>query len=137
MQNWQFSPELQHLYQDILVWIGFGTVVGLVAKAIMPGRDPGGPIVTVILGIAGSVIGCGIAGCFLDDQRITPISLVGSLVAIAGAFGLLALYRLFGGPTLMPDWWSIWSNRSPHREFGRELGESATRRSYSSAMYED
>jgi len=129
MQGWQFSPELQQLYQDILIWIGFGTVVGLVAKAIMPGRDPGGPIVTLLLGIAGSVIGCGIAGCFIHDQRITPISLFGSLVAIAGAFGLLAAYRLFGGPAWLPNRWITAA--------GRDFGESATRRSYSSAMYED
>ncbi len=129
MQGWQFSPELQQLYQDMLVWIGFGTVVGLVAKGIMPGRDPGGPIVTIVLGIAGSVIGCGIAGCFLADERITPISFVGSLVAITGAFGLLAAYRVFGGPTLLPTWWMTATRR--------DFGESATRRSYSSAMYED
>ena len=41
-----------------LTWIGFGTVVGLAAKAVMPGRDPGGAIATVMMGIAGTLIGC-------------------------------------------------------------------------------
>ena len=44
----------------MLEWIGFGTLVGLTAKAVMPGRDPGGAFVTLTIGIAGSVIGCGI-----------------------------------------------------------------------------
>jgi uncharacterized membrane protein YeaQ/YmgE (transglycosylase-associated protein family) len=129
MTTWQFSPEVQQLFEDVLVWIGFGTVVGLLAKAIMPGRDPGGPIVTVILGIAGSVIGCGLAGCFIERGRITPISLVGAVVAVAGAFGLLALYRWLGGPALLPATWI--SNSNDPRS------ASGPRRSYSSAMYED
>ena len=41
-----------------LTWIGFGVVVGLAAKAVMPGRDPGGTIATVMMGIAGTMIGC-------------------------------------------------------------------------------
>ena len=44
----------------ILGWIIFGLIAGLIAKAIMPGRDPGGFIITMLLGIAGSLIGYGV-----------------------------------------------------------------------------
>jgi uncharacterized membrane protein YeaQ/YmgE (transglycosylase-associated protein family) len=81
----------------VLVWIGYGTLVGLFAKAIMPGRDPGGAITTVAMGIGGSVIGCGILAFFWEGQRVTPISPLGFLVATGGSFVLLCFYRLLGG----------------------------------------
>lgn len=93
----QLSEPLQRLINDVLVWIGFGTVVGLVAKAIMPGRDPGGTIATVLMGIAGSVIGCGSVSYFYEGQRVTPISPIGMVVAVAGAFTILFFYRMLGG----------------------------------------
>ncbi len=82
---------------DVLVWIGFGTIVGLVAKAIMPGRDPGGSIATLLMGVGGSVIGCGTLMYFYDGERITPISPLGFAVATGGAFILLFFYRLLSG----------------------------------------
>lgn len=88
---------LQHLANDVLVWIGFGTVVGLFAKAVMPGRDPGGSIGTVAMGIGGVVIGCGTVSFFSSGTRVTPISPVGFLVATGGAFVILAFYRLLAG----------------------------------------
>ena len=80
-----------------LVWVGFGTLVGLTAKAIMPGRDPGGAITTLLMGIGGSVIGCGLMMYFLDTYRVTPVSPLGFAVATGGAFILLIFYRLFSG----------------------------------------
>ncbi|HHM12272.1 MAG TPA: GlsB/YeaQ/YmgE family stress response membrane protein, partial [Planctomycetaceae bacterium] len=81
MDNAQFAQLIQSWTNDILVWIGFGTVIGLLAKAIMPGRDPGGAIATLAMGIGGTVIGCGIVGFFFEGQRITPISPLGAVVA--------------------------------------------------------
>jgi uncharacterized membrane protein YeaQ/YmgE (transglycosylase-associated protein family) len=81
----------------VLMWIGFGTVVGLVAKAIMPGRDPGGAMATVILGIAGSVIGSGIVALTVSGAHIRCISPLGFVVAMAGAFLLLLMYRVLSG----------------------------------------
>lgn len=88
---------IQALMNDVLVWIGFGTVVGLLAKAIMPGRDPGGPIATVAMGIGGTVIGCGVLSFLIEGQRITPISPMGFAVGTGGAFTILAFYRLLAG----------------------------------------
>lgn len=81
-----------------LTWIGFGTVVGLAAKAIMPGRDPGGAIATVLMGIAGTLIGCAILQYFSASDRIVqPVSVEGFAVGSAGALVLLIFYKVLGG----------------------------------------
>jgi uncharacterized membrane protein YeaQ/YmgE (transglycosylase-associated protein family) len=97
MVDQEVATWVQQWTNDILVWIGFGTVVGLLAKAIMPGRDPGGAIATMLMGICGTVIGCGILSYFFDGHRVTPISPMGLAVATAGAFVILFFYRLLGG----------------------------------------
>jgi uncharacterized membrane protein YeaQ/YmgE (transglycosylase-associated protein family) len=98
MDGNEFMPEVARLWaNDILVWIGFGTLAGLLAKAIMPGRDPGGAVATLAMGIGGVVIGCGSVTYFMDGPRVTPISPVGFLTATAGAFVLLFFYRLLSG----------------------------------------
>jgi uncharacterized membrane protein YeaQ/YmgE (transglycosylase-associated protein family) len=95
------NPELPTLAQawanDILVWVGFGTLVGLLAKGIMPGRDPGGAVATLAMGIGGTIIGCGVVSYFLAGQRVTPISPLGFFVGTGGAFVILAFYRLLAG----------------------------------------
>lgn len=91
------ATSAEHLAHQGLLWIGFGTVVGLVAKAIMPGRDPGGAIVTLCMGIGGSVVGCGTLAYFTRGESVSPLSLVGFLAATSGAFFLLLFYRLLGG----------------------------------------
>ena len=80
-----------------LTWIGFGTVVGLAAKAVMPGRDPGGPIATLLMGIAGTLIGCAVLKYFYPVQNIQPISVEGFAVGSAGALVLLIFYKVLGG----------------------------------------
>lgn len=91
-------PELARQWaNDLLVWIGFGTLVGLIAKAIMPGRDPGGAIVTLLLGIGGTIIGLGSLMFFWKGHRASPISAEGFVVATIGAFVLLFFYRLLAG----------------------------------------
>jgi uncharacterized membrane protein YeaQ/YmgE (transglycosylase-associated protein family) len=91
------AEQAQALANDLLVWVGFGSIVGLVAKGIMPGRDPGGTVATLAMGIGGSVIGCGVLAYFYDGPRVTPISPLGFCVATGGAFTLLFFYRLLGG----------------------------------------
>jgi uncharacterized membrane protein YeaQ/YmgE (transglycosylase-associated protein family) len=75
----------------ILSWILFGLVVGVIAKLLMPGRDPGGFIITILLGIAGAVLG-GIIGRAMGFYG--PNQQAGWLISILGAIILLALYRL-------------------------------------------
>jgi uncharacterized membrane protein YeaQ/YmgE (transglycosylase-associated protein family) len=92
----QLAPEVQQWVDVVLIWVGFGTLVGLMAKAVMPGRDPGGAVATLAMGVAGTVVGCGVLSYF-SGQRITPVGPVGFVVATAGAFVLLFFYRLLSG----------------------------------------
>jgi uncharacterized membrane protein YeaQ/YmgE (transglycosylase-associated protein family) len=78
----------------ILAWILFGLVVGIIAKLLMPGRDPGGFIITILLGIAGSVLG-GWVGRALGFYG--PGEYGGWIMSILGAVLLLFLYRMFVG----------------------------------------
>ena len=75
----------------ILGWIVFGLIVGAVAKLLMPGRDPGGIIVTMLLGIAGAVLG-GFLGRALGLYGEGEAA--GFLMSFLGAVVLLALYRM-------------------------------------------
>jgi uncharacterized membrane protein YeaQ/YmgE (transglycosylase-associated protein family) len=75
----------------VIGWIVFGLVVGALAKLVMPGRDPGGIIVTMLLGIAGSMLGGFIgraAGWYGPGQA------AGFLMSFLGAVILLLLYRM-------------------------------------------
>jgi len=76
---------------EILSWIVFGLVIGIIAKFLMPGRDPGGFIVTTLLGIAGAMIG-GFVGRAMGFYG--PGQTAGWLMSIFGAILLLALYRM-------------------------------------------
>ena len=75
----------------ILSWIVFGLVVGALAKLLMPGNDPGGFIVTVLLGIAGALVG-GFLGQAMGFYG--PDQAAGYIMSIIGAIILLALYRM-------------------------------------------
>ena len=79
----------------ILGWVLFGLVVGIVAKLLMPGRDPGGFIITTLLGIVGAVIG-GFLGRSLGLYG--PGEPAGFLMATLGAVALLFLYRMLRRP---------------------------------------
>jgi uncharacterized membrane protein YeaQ/YmgE (transglycosylase-associated protein family) len=85
---------LDHAAHELLMWVGFGTLVGLSAKAIMPGRDPGGAVGTLLMGIAGSLIGCGVLLLFDTGFRVTPISPLGFAAGTGGAFLLLLFFRI-------------------------------------------
>jgi uncharacterized membrane protein YeaQ/YmgE (transglycosylase-associated protein family) len=75
----------------ILSWIVFGLVIGIIAKLLMPGRDPGGFIVTILLGIAGALVGGFVGramGLYREGQG------AGWIMSILGAIVLLAIYRM-------------------------------------------
>ena len=78
----------------ILGWILFGLVVGALAKLVMPGRDPGGIIVTMLLGIAGALLG-GFVGRAMGFYQ--EVEAAGWLMSFLGAVLLLLLYRMFVG----------------------------------------
>jgi len=80
----------------ILSWIVMGLIAGVLAKLIMPGKDPGGFIVTILIGIAGGFVG-GFIGSRLGLGTVTGFNLISLLLAIGGALILLILYRLIKG----------------------------------------
>ena len=84
---------------SILGWILFGLVVGAIAKLLMPGRDPGGIIVTMLLGIAGAVLG-GFVGRALGLYGEGEPA--GFVMALVGSVVLLALYRMMVGRRTIP-----------------------------------
>lgn len=79
----------------ILSWVIFGLIAGAIAKLVMPGRDPGGCLVTILLGIAGAVIGGFLFSQLTGQTQYTTQFNLGSfLVAIAGAVLILIIYRI-------------------------------------------
>jgi uncharacterized membrane protein YeaQ/YmgE (transglycosylase-associated protein family) len=75
----------------ILGWIIFGLIVGVIAKLLMPGKDPGGFVVTILLGIAGALLGGWLGramGLYTEGEG------AGFFMALLGSILLLALYRL-------------------------------------------
>ena len=78
----------------ILGWIVIGGLAGAIAKLLMPGRDPGGCIVTILLGIAGALL-AGFLGRAIGWYE--PNQGAGFIAAIVGAFLILLIYRLIRG----------------------------------------
>ena len=77
----------------ILAWIVVGLIAGILAKIAMPGPDPGGIILTIVIGIVGALIG-GYVIELLGGPRVTGINLSSILVATLGSIIFLAIYRL-------------------------------------------
>lgn len=76
-----------------IAWIVMGLIVGILAKWIMPGKDPGGLIITIGLGIAGAFVG-GFIGARLGIGPVTGFNLASILIATGGAVLLLVIYRI-------------------------------------------
>lgn len=85
----------------ILSWIVFGLIAGALAKFIMPGKDPGGCIVTILIGIAGAVVG-GFIGSALFGADVSGFNIGSLLIAVLGAILLLAIYRMVVGRRTRP-----------------------------------
>jgi uncharacterized membrane protein YeaQ/YmgE (transglycosylase-associated protein family) len=81
----------------LIAWIVLGGIAGLIAKAIMPGKDPGGCIITVIIGIVGALLG-GFLSTALGFGGLTgDIDWRSLLIAVIGSIVLLAIWRLMRG----------------------------------------
>jgi uncharacterized membrane protein YeaQ/YmgE (transglycosylase-associated protein family) len=80
----------------IISWIIFGLIAGALAKWIMPGKDPGGMIITIILGVVGAFVG-GYVGTLLGMGSVDGFDIRSLFIAVLGAIILLAAYRLATG----------------------------------------
>ncbi len=82
----------------IIAFIILGAIAGAIAKALMPGDDPGGWIVTTIIGIVGALLGGFLAGALFDADPLDEFFDISTwLTAIVGAIILLVIYRLIVG----------------------------------------
>ena len=77
----------------IIAWIVFGLIAGALAKWVMPGKDPGGMIVTILLGIVGAFVG-GYIGTLLGMGTVDGFDIRSFFIAVLGAVLLLAAYRM-------------------------------------------
>ncbi len=78
----------------IISWIVLGLVVGIIAKLLMPGKDPGGIFMTIILGVAGA-LGGGFISSAIGFGKVTGFDLRSLIIAVGGSVLLLILYRKF------------------------------------------
>jgi uncharacterized membrane protein YeaQ/YmgE (transglycosylase-associated protein family) len=76
-----------------IIWIVLGLVAGIIAKMLMPGRDPGGFIITAILGIIGALVG-GFISTRIGFGDVTGFNLPSIIIAVLGAMLLLFIYRM-------------------------------------------
>ena len=77
----------------IFSWIVFGLIAGAIAKLVLPGNDPGGFLLTIVLGIVGAVVG-GYIGTLLGYGSVTGFDVRSLIIAIGGALVLLIGYRV-------------------------------------------
>jgi len=94
MPDFALSPTAQHWVYIVLVWVGFGTLAGLLAAVVFPWRRPAGPFWALVTGIVGSTIGLLGLNWLFPGRELNPISPLGFLSATIGALVLLVLYRL-------------------------------------------
>lgn len=119
----------REILNDFLVWVGFGTILGLLLRGLLPGRDPGGAIASVLLGMGGTIMACGLVSYFHDGQRIVPTHLSGMFIGAAGTLLMIFFYKLLGGYYFVDG---EYVTRSHRRRHGYGL-----QRRYDSAVYED
>lgn len=81
----------------IVAWIFFGLIAGIIAKLLMPGRDPSGCIITMLLGIVGAFVGGFIFELLTGRPQVMRFDFGSLFVAILGAVLVLLIYRLIAG----------------------------------------
>jgi uncharacterized membrane protein YeaQ/YmgE (transglycosylase-associated protein family) len=94
MPELTLSPSVQHWINVVLIWVGFGTLAGLLATVIVPLRRFVGPFPAVVIGIVGSTLGLLGLSWLFPERELNPISPLGFVAATIGAFVLMVLYRL-------------------------------------------
>src|ERR671928_982583 len=83
-------------FADIISWIAVGLIAGAIAKFLMPGRDPGGCIITIIIGVVGALLG-GFLATTLGYGGISGFDLRSFIIAVIGAILLLIIWRVISG----------------------------------------
>lgn len=94
--GWMVYENLSEAMMGILSWIIFGLIAGALAKYLMPGKAPGGFVVTIVLGIIGASVG-GFIGTFLGFGEVTGFNIRSFFVAVVGALIVLFAYGAITG----------------------------------------
>ncbi|MER3418996.1 MAG: GlsB/YeaQ/YmgE family stress response membrane protein [Chloroflexota bacterium] len=81
----------------VIAWIMLGLIAGVLAKLIMPGRDPSGVVVTMLLGIAGALVGGFLWILLTGNRSYGDLDIGGIIIAVIGSLILLGLYRALVG----------------------------------------
>jgi uncharacterized membrane protein YeaQ/YmgE (transglycosylase-associated protein family) len=104
----------QAIWETALIWIGFGTVAGLCGKAVVPGRDPGGTVTTLLMGIVGTFMGCGVYSLWKKEYVGPATDFQGLLFGTGGVAVILIFFRVLSGMWLEGDVPLTVSPRAPH-----------------------
>lgn len=80
----------------LLSWIVFGLIAGAIAKFLMPGKDPGGCIITIIVGVVGALLG-GFIATWLGYGGISGFDFRSFVIAVLGSILLLGIWRMMAG----------------------------------------
>jgi uncharacterized membrane protein YeaQ/YmgE (transglycosylase-associated protein family) len=94
MPEFELSPAAQQWINVVLIWVGFGTLAGLLATVLLPSRRSVTPFLVVVTGIIGSAVGLLGLSWLYPGRSLNPISPIGFLAAAIGAFAVLVAYRL-------------------------------------------
>jgi len=93
MPELELSPAAQQWVNVVLIWVGFGTLSGLLATLVLPMRQSSSPLGALVVGILGSLIGLLGLSWLLQGRQFNPISPIGFVAATAAAILILILYR--------------------------------------------
>lgn len=93
MHEWELSQNAQHWFNVVLLWVGFGTSAGLLARCFMPVSELAGAMTVVVLGVLGSLVGPLAISYLLGPKAPQPISPLGLLAAAGCTFVLMIFYR--------------------------------------------
>lgn len=88
------SPVAQQWIAVVLIWLGFGILTGLLAKVLIPGREPAGAVGTLLVGMLGSVLGPLALSGIYGGREFNPIGPLGILAAVGSAVVVLLGYRV-------------------------------------------
>lgn len=91
--SFELSAVAQQWVNVVLIWIGLGTVAGLVAKLVLPVTEPSSAAGTLVIGVLGSTAGLAVLSGILGSTTLNPISPFGLFAACAGAFALMLVYH--------------------------------------------
>jgi len=98
------DPTAQHFVNLILIWFGFGTLVAIAVRCLIPGREPTGMVSMILIGMVGTCVGPLIVSTIWRIDNFNPISPIGFFASFLSSFAFLLIYQLG----------TAWSKRRRH-----------------------